>query len=150
MKNSFFSIMILFLISLHGCALAPPYLSVTTARLYNLDRPEVINATFDPGGKGHGMIEAIAPDGERFRGEYSTLSGKSSTSGSAFVRTLQGYEWAQASSFSLHQPGKQFGSATLVGDKGTVIEILYAVDPYSGHGTGPGRDNKGNRYRVQF
>jgi hypothetical protein len=45
------------------------YLSVTKGRLYNVSTPEIIEATFEPGGSGHGMIEAIAPNGERFKGE---------------------------------------------------------------------------------
>lgn len=124
------------------------YLSVTKARLYNLNTTEVIEATFEPGGRGHGLITAIAPNGEIFKGEYSTLSGKTSTTAIASVSTT--YGWARAHGFSLHQPGKQSGSAMLVGDKGRVIEIVYNVNAHSGHGNGVARDNKGNIFRVQF
>jgi hypothetical protein len=46
-------------------------------------------------------------------------------------------------------PGKQFGTATVVGD-GLVIDVVYAVDPWSAHGHGVGKDNKGNNYKLQF
>jgi hypothetical protein len=32
---------------------------------------------------------------------------------------------------------------------GLVIDIVYAVDPWTSHGNGVGKDNKGGRYRLQ-
>jgi len=125
---------------------------VTTARLYNLNEASVIYAKFGNYGIGHAKITAIAPDGEQFEGEYTTLSNMSMSTGfgTASAFSSDNYVWAQAQGFSFNQPGKQFGSAVIVGDRGTVIEIIYAVDPWTSHGSGVAKDNKGNKYRVQF
>lgn len=55
----------------------------------------------------------------------------------------------RAQGFSFNQPGQQYGSAVVVGE-GLVIEVIYVVDPWSGHGNGVGRDSKGGTYRLQF
>jgi len=122
-----------------------------TARLYNLDTGEVINASFENTGSGHGKITAVTSAGAQLSGEYSTISGMGYSSGYATASATGsgGYTWAAAQGFSFNQPGKQFGSATVVGG-GLVIDIVYVVDPWSSHGHGVGRDNKGGRYKVQF
>ncbi|MDL1956802.1 MAG: hypothetical protein LWW95_07130 [Candidatus Desulfofervidus auxilii] len=117
---------------------------VYTATVYNLDTGEVIYAKFQNYWTGHGKITATMPDGEKLEGKYSTVSGMNMKS------VVAAFPWAQTYSFYFSQPGMQFGTATLTGDKGTVVEIIYVVDPWSSHGWGVGRDNKGNRYRVQF
>jgi hypothetical protein len=124
---------------------------VTTARLYNLNTGEILNATFENTGSGHGNITLVAEDGRIFTGEYSTISGASFSSGfgSGSVSGSGAYTWATAQGFSFNQPGQQYGSAVVVGD-GVVIEVVYIVDPWGGHGNGVGRDNKGGVYRLQF
>lgn len=124
---------------------------VTTARLYNLDTGEILNATFENTGSGHGNITAIASDGKKFSGEYSTISGMSYSTGFSVGNTVGsgGYAWAMAQGFSFNQPGQQYGSATVVRD-GLIIEVVYVVDPWSGHGHGVGKDNNGGKYRLQF
>ena len=123
----------------------------TTARLYNLDTGEVLNASFENYGSGHGKITVVTPSGKQLSGEYSTISGMSYSSGFGSVSATDsgGYAWAAAQGFSFNQPGKQFGSATLVGD-GLVIDIVYVVDPWSSHGHGVGKDNKGRKWKIQF
>lgn len=124
---------------------------VTTARLYNLDTGHVMNASFENHGTGHGKITVTAPDGKQLSGEYTTIGdfAYSSGFGTATVSGSGGYAWATAQGFSFGQPGRQYGSATLVGE-GLIIEIVYIVDPWSSHGHGVGRDNKGGRYKIQF
>jgi hypothetical protein len=128
---------------LAGCA--------TTARLYNLDTGEVLNASFENYGTGHGQITVKTASGNLLSGEYSTISGAgfSSGVGTATVTGSEGYAWATAQGFSFNQPGQQYGSATVAGD-GLVIDIIYVVDPWSGHGHGVARDNRGGKYKVQF
>ena len=123
----------------------------TTARLYNLDTGEVLNASFENNGSGHGQITATTATGKPLVGEYTTISGASFSSGfgTASARGGGGYAWATAQGFSFEQPGQQYGSATVVGD-GLVIDIVYVVDPWSGHGHGVGKDNHGGKYKVQF
>jgi len=128
-----------------GCA------TVTTARLYNLDTGHVLNISFENYGTGHGQMRAVGPDGRQLLGEYTTISdfAFSSGFGTATAFGSAGYAWATGQGFSFGQPGRQYGSATLAGD-GLIIEIVYVVDPWSSHGHGVGRDNKGGRYKIQF
>ena len=123
----------------------------TTARLYNLDTGEVLNATYQNYGTGHGQITAKTASGKTLVGEYTTISGASYSTGvgTASVSGTGGYAWAVGQGFSFNQPGQQYGSATLVGD-GLVIDIVYVVDPWTGHGHGVGKDNHGGKYKVQF
>ena len=134
---------ILCVLALSGC--------VTSARLYNLDSGEVLTATYENNGSGHGQITVRTPSGQILVGEYTTISGASYSSGfgTATVSGNGGYAWAAAQGFSFNQPGQQFGSATAVGG-GLVIDIVYAVDPWTGHGQGVGKDNRAGRYRVLF
>lgn len=141
--------------SLHVCLLAIIAITIsacaTTARLYNLDTGEVLNASFENYGTGHGRITVVTPSGNKLSGEYTTISGMSYSSGfgSASASGSGGYAWATAQGFSFNQPGKQFGSATLVGE-GLVLDIVYVVDPWSSHGYGVGKDNKGGKWKIQF
>lgn len=121
-----------------------------TGRLYNLDTAEVIHLEF-PVGFGHGRITGRLPNGAPLEGEYSTVSNRTTSfsTARATVSGPGGFAWASAQGFSMDEPNKQYGSATLIGG-GLVIEIVYAVSAGSFHGYGVGRDNKGGRYRVQF
>lgn len=144
MKKRIASIVVtLCLLFLSGCA--------TTARMYNLDTGEVINATFENHGTGYGKITAQSQTGQSFVGEYSTISGASYSSGvgTATVSGSGGYAWAAAQGFSFNQPGQQYGSATIVGNK-IVVDIVYVVDPWTSHGYGVGKDNLGKKYKIQF
>ena len=123
----------------------------SSARLYNLDTGEVLEATYENYGTGRGRITAKTPAGFTLSGEYTTISGASFSFGGSSGHFVAGgqFGWAGAQGFSVTQPGQQIGSATLVGG-GMVIDIVYAVDPWSGRGQGVGRDNRGGRYRVHF
>ncbi len=124
---------------------------VSSARLYNLDTGEVLTAKYENYGTGHGKITLTTSAGKTLSGEYTMISGASYSSGTASSHAVGtgGYAWATAQGFSLNQPGQQYGSATVAGD-GLVIEIVYVTDPWTGHGHGVGRDNRGGRYRLQF
>ncbi len=107
-------------------------------------------------GTGHNSGTVTTPDGEVFQWEFSTISGASMGWGSIFgtarssTGNVSAYGWANAMGFSFNQPGVQYGSFVSVGNKGTVIEGVYAVDSFTNHGHGVGRDNKDRRYRLQF
>ena len=59
---------------------------------------------------------------------------------------------------SVYGSGYSFGSAArvnsgqamLVGNRGTVIEIEFRVGSGTASGTGVGKDNKGNVFKVLF
>ena len=56
---------------------------------------------------------------------------------------------AEEYGFGTNSDAKPVGTAILIGDKGTVIEVIfYKVDPEKKNGDGIARDNEGNIYRV--
>lgn len=122
-----------------------------TARLYNLRTGAVIHLDYTDIGTGHGKVTGVMPDGTKLVGEYSTISGISTTfsSGNAETSGPAGYSWATAQGFSFSVPGVQYGTATLAGG-GEVIQAVYAVDPMTGNGHGVAKDNHGNTYSLQF
>ena len=146
LKCNQFLIIVLCILFLSACS------STSTARLYNLDTGEVLNATYQRSLAGHGQITVKLQSGKILVGEYTTISGAtySTSFGSANVSGTGGsYAWATAQGFSFNQPGQQYGSATVVGD-GLVIDIVYVVDPWSRHGHGVGKDNNGGRYKILY
>ena len=78
-------IWVILLFAMVGCA--------STARLYNLDTGEVLNATFESNGTGHGQITVATPEGKMLSGEYTTISGMdfSSGFGTAGISGSSGY-----------------------------------------------------------
>jgi hypothetical protein len=112
----------------------------STARLYNLDTGAIVQLTFENYGTGQGKIVATTEDGKTLEGEYSTPSGASISTGSGFATASGsgGYAWATAQGFSLAQLGQQYGTAVVTGGG-------FAVDPWTSHGNGVGKDNKGGR-----
>ena len=137
------AVTVLLVLSLSGCIS-----TVTlTGRAYNLDTAEVLTVSYLYNGTGHGKITLITHDGERLEGEYSTLSGMSMSTG--FGSASSPFGWAVAQGFSFNSPGTQYGSAVVAG-YGLVIDAVYQVDMWSGHGWGVGKDNKGHKYRLQF
>lgn len=121
----------------------PPALTVTTGHLYRLDDGSVISIDFEQNGSGHGSINGKSPAGETFKGEYTTLA-----NASAIDRNT--YSWTAEMGFPTDSQSLQYGTATAAGSKGTTIEVIYTVNPATGHGSGVGKDNKGNKYRLQF
>jgi len=91
-----------------------------TAHMYDADgRIADLNFTWD--GSGHGKLSGKLPTAEALSGEYSTVGGADN----------------------------QHGKATLVGDKGSLIECEYTVSP-ANHGYGECRDQNHISYRFQF
>ena len=123
----------------------------STGRLYNLDTGEVLSVTYENYGTGRGKITANTGSGKTLVSEYTTISdmGFSTGVGTATASGTGGYAWAVAQGFSFSQSGRQYGTATLVGD-GMVIDVVYVADPWTGNGHGVGRDNRGGKYRVHF
>ena len=87
----------------------------STARLYNVDTGEVLNAIYENYGTGRGKITVTTSSGKTLVGEYTTISGMgfSSSVGTATAVGPRGYAWAVAQGFSFSQPGQQYGAATL-------------------------------------
>ena len=156
------SVASLVLVVLIGCASPGP----TPARLYNLDNGDIITAQMAYSSNGHGRMTATLPTGEACAGEY-TIAGRGRAYGSGRYAdptddpqemensdrvTGSDLTWAEAYGYGDGAYVQPVCSATLVGEKGTVIEIvIYSYYYYHGvHGDGVGRDNHGNWYRIHI
>jgi hypothetical protein len=122
-----------------------------TARLYDLDTGEVLHATMATHGTGHGEVTVVTPDGKTLTGEYSTVSsGQFSSSSANAVTNIRGtFGWANAQGFSVTRSRAVVGSGVVTGS-GIVLDVVFQVDSFTGHGDGVGRDNKGHKYRLEF
>ena len=118
---------------------------------------------------GHGLMTATLPTGEVCTGEY-TIAGAGRSYGPVPYedqtrppderqsevdrQNVAGKDlsWAEAYGYGPGTYVQPIGSATLVGERGTVLEIvIYSYYYYHGvHGDGVGRDNHGNWYRVHI
>lgn len=130
---------------LSGCEAMLP-----TASLYDLKTGKVIEAKFQGlVTSGGGELTATGPDGEHFRGRYSTVA-QNMTTEQALMKLVDRVAYEQGYGTVFGDQGKVNGVATLAGDKGTVIDMAYTYDKATGHGSGEGTDNHGNEYRVMF
>ena len=99
-----------------------------------------------------GKVTATMPWGEKCTGRYSTGGadgGMAWNSGAMqFHKSSQSsfgeFESRAASMGSVH-----VGKALLVGDQGTVIDVIYAATSPT-HGFGEAKDSKGNFYKIVF
>jgi len=151
MRNIFVSILLGAL--LVGCVTVPAD-RVFHARIYNLSTGEVIPALSHTDRAGKSVVTAgPSISGETFTGEATSIQNAVETSsyGSSSISNpgVPYSTYVSSSSYAVSRPGYQNGTAILVGNKGTVIDIVYQVN-LSGTGQGEGRDNKGVTYRVQF
>ena len=130
---------------LSGCEAMLP-----TASLFDLKTGKTIEAKFQGlVTAGGGEITATGPDGEQFKGRYSTMA-ENMTSQQAFMKLVDRVAFEQGYGTVFGDQGKVNGVATLAGDKGTVVDMMYTYDKATGHGSGEGTDNRGNEYRVMF
>ena len=143
-KHSLLSCLLTFF--LLGCAshyVLPPPIPFKI-RAYNLETGDLCEGFIQDARQTQGAITGInKTTGETFKGEYTTIISDTTTSSYAGGYSST-FGWATAQGFSFGQPRKLYGTATLVGDKGTVVEIVYATDRQTLHGHGVGRDNKGH------
>jgi hypothetical protein len=109
--------------------------------------------------RGTGIMTATNPaTGEKFTGQYTGTykgGGTTHTQVDTFDPTKrmtndnmpgQGY-----TATSHTAPTEATARGVLMGDKGTVIELSFEIQPgFKPHGHGEGQDNKGKRYQVQF
>ena len=140
---------------------------IIPARMYNLSTGQVITAELDQTDAGHGEIRASMFGGEMFFGEYVLASRRAHPQAVRRVPTYFGIqpddttppdeleadrqrEWAERYGFGANSNAQPVGTGTVVGNRGTVIElVLYSYrDQPEVHADGIGRDNRGNWYRV--
>jgi hypothetical protein len=141
----------------YGCASR-----VVPGRLYSLDRPERSTMTFQFSGQSNGIARASLPSGETLTGEFVIWVERSGAidarawddvGGRIKSKDRSDMEWPVVYGYgSKSEEVDPVGSAVLVGNKGTTMEIVlyHAVYDVSLVGDGLARDNKGDWYRVML
>lgn len=149
---------LIFTIILSSCATT----NDINGRMYNLKDDSVIEIKLSNFNQGYGTASAKFPHGETFSGEY-TLT----TSSASRIPTIQklpknaASQTQEAIKADKKEPGwaevygnpeaKPVGTATLLGNKGTLINIVFfTADTVRGIGDGVARSNTGQWYRVHF
>lgn len=123
---------------------------LSNATIVNLKTGATYDATFVQSVRsGGGQMTAEGADGERFTGRFSN-SAKDMTAAQALMKIADHVSWAEGKGVIFGQQGELQGTAVLTGDKGTVLDLVYTVDSATGHGSGVGKDNKGNEYKLLF
>lgn len=102
---------------------------------------------------GGGQIAGTASDGERFTGNFAAVPGEPSGT-DLLLRVASAVAFDQghiqlAQNLDGIQNREEY-TATLTGDRGTVLDLVFAVNTRTGHGTGSGKDNRGGTYRIQL
>lgn len=138
----------------------------TPIRLYNLQSGKIIYAYLNDAYDNRGTIISTLSDGENLTGEYAiadkmvgyeqSYSNKFSKNSSEPVYRdgiKKGINdrksWAGVYGFGYDSNATPVATAILVGNKGTVIEIVfYTLNIDKGSGDGVGKDNQGNWFRV--
>lgn len=143
-----------------ACAFNPPpappptSLRSVTARLYDLVAGDVTEATFMFDGTTYGTIAFTLPSGERFRGEYQTVTAATSAWGTIYSHawTLKGLALRRDQAAITTAPEEYFGSALAASDRKRIIECEYITNtsPTEPHGQGACRDNQGHTYKLMF
>lgn len=102
---------------------------------------------------GGGQIAGTASDGERFAGNFAAVPGEPSGK-DLLLKVVSAVAWDQGHiQLSQNLDGiqnREEYTATLTGDKGTVLDLVFAVNIQTGHGSGSGKDNRGGTYRIQL
>lgn len=117
--------------------------------IYSLDRAVAVPMQIEVS-LGNGAIRATDPStGEQFAGTYVSLTQTEQGAAFGFAFTPQGSSpaWAFGNKTSNLRPTM----ATLIGDKGTVLDCRLAIQPgRPPRGAGTCTDNRGGRYTLQF
>ena len=153
---------VVFCLSLAGCIPA----NRLPLRFYNLQSGQVIPAQLTNTHDNRGSINATLAGGESLIGEYAVVEyfgrryrfegfatkGQKSEVEKPLATKLAETDaklWPDVYGFGRAATAKPVATATLVGNQGTVIEVVfYSLNLDNGSGSGVGKDNAGNWYRV--
>ncbi len=117
-----------------------------TARLYPANdiaaATGILTFSYEDTGLGYGPVSLRMPDGEMLTGEYTTVS----TTDTTFGTIMSGGQVSSFQGFS--SGGGSPGTASLIGNRGTLMQCEYIAGDFSG--TGTCRTNKGAQYRLHF
>ena len=141
-----------------GCSIA------ITAKLYPVKGPysgqrpiPILKARVCDVQKNSGDVTMTLPDGEICSGSWSSLAPQqvSTTSVIGGARMSSGIQTAYTTVYGTgftvsNVPGVNKGTAYLVGDKGTTVEVEFFTGSGTASGNGVAIDSKGNVYKVIF
>lgn len=127
-----------FLFCLTACAMIPRTMD---ARLYTEDG-QVLPAHFTYAANYRGEVWGTLPDGEKFKGEYFTISNKRFDTGLLIT------PWGPITGISISKDNKMVTYITATGENGTLIQGVSI--PQGAHGFGACRDSKGREYRLHY
>ncbi|MBI5216623.1 MAG: hypothetical protein HY960_12800 [Ignavibacteriae bacterium] len=140
--------------TLGGCTF--PHI-VQPLRLYDLESGNTLEVIFHATNREHGTISSSNTEGSQFRGEYVlydrgiTYPGHESYSKgtTSMLNDSTSKNFADLYGFSKEYRARPVGTGIIVGDDGTVIEIIfYNIAHNLESGDGVGKDNKGRYYRI--
>jgi hypothetical protein len=128
------------------CTLAALAACTSTARLYPANdlaaSTGILTLSYENTGLGSGGVTVRMPDGEVLKGEYTTVN----TDSTSFGTIMSG---GQVSTYhGLTSGGGSPGTASLIGNRGTLMDCEYIAGDFSG--TGACRTSKGGLYRLHF
>jgi hypothetical protein len=134
---------------------------VGQGRLYNLATAERVDFSLAFSGDRNGVAHATLPGGEELKGEFVLwVTRKGAVPDEVWgqikgrVATLPGgsTEWSKVYGFGEGSEADPVGSATLVGPRGSLLEIVFyhAQIDYHVIGDGLARDHRGQWYRVMM
>lgn len=140
-----------------GCALPQVFKPLN---LYDINNGNTIELYFNPTSAEHGTITSASTSGENFHGEcmFSAEHGYPrpdwSNRGEAQALNTTPKDFAEAYGLPKDSQVKPVGTGIAVGDKGTVVELVffhYSTDYRDRDmqtADGVGRDNSGHYYRI--
>jgi hypothetical protein len=145
MKKHTFIFISVYLI-LAGCI----HNKINSLRLYNLDTGYTISSVLSEPKYNQGTIYTTSSDSEYFEGEYYIYGDRARISHYEQMEVFNNAsDLAERYGFGENANAKPVGTAIMIGNLGTVIQIVF----YKTHaklkaGDGIASDNKGNYYRV--
>jgi hypothetical protein len=126
--------------------------SAREARLYPANNTAaasgIVRVNFEDYGLGKGAMSADLADGEHLSGECSTQD--NATYGFGSIISQAGGAVATTTLSGTSMGGTQQGTASLFGDRGTMMQCEYVVNVLTSPGAGACKANKGAFYQLHF
>jgi hypothetical protein len=143
---------------LSGCSLSVTAKLYPVKGSYSEQKPlPILRALVKDVQRNSGDVTLTLPDGELCIGSWSSLAPQqvtmTSISGRGQITSgiQTAYTTVYGTGFSVSNvPGVNRGTAYLVGDRGTTIEVEFFTGSGTASGNGVAIDSKGNTYKVIF
>lgn len=140
-------------VSLAAVFAASACVIMKTARIYDLDTGNILQASFKYSGSGKGPITVAKPDGATCAGEYVTVAGGTTGWGTVFATVYPPGGRATTATGTVitsNVENMQKGSAVASCSDGMVMECEYVTSAGRAQGYGACTDNHGARYKLMF